>query len=1675
MNYVNYCLKNVKQFLFFVLFFSYCLGSVVFVSAFPEFEFSDSSYGSGEVDVNFEASRGVRVSLYSNDDFVESIDVYGEPITVDIGAGLVDIIIPVNSNLIFKNSHPSESFTLSVPGVFTTTLNPGQESSSYFFDTVNNYDLTEDVSGFRKQIIVEDGVTSSTFFNIAQSYLVDGENIFRFQLTSLTNSFEAESFEYSVDYDKFPNKIIVDDFNNVTKEKFVMVSGYVDDSRYPLYYVLNLNGNLGNTGAFIPVEVSGGAFNFSVGGLSNGLNSIRFISTDEINKNIFTGEEIVNVFVDTEKPVIDIVDIFFRSNTDNTKKAFLEDGNIDTNSNSIILNISVDASTLNYTFNNKTEIVPIVGGTIELALSLKSGKNNLDLVVIDDAGNVAHKAHQINYDNEEPKIEEDSLSPDSVFKEESVHFFLQNIEGTTNKPNVKMVIFTIPEDVTDDSGNSVSCNDYSNLFFRQTDDRDEYTYDPIESIPDAQLSLLSLISQKEELTSDSNGNFESLISLQEKNIDIDDATGTRVQDVKTRNTICIYMVDRFGNEEFESYKVDFDAGNTVWDDVEITVSPQNVYESELLQLEEGERSGSGNVEVGIIAKFQYLGGSDVSKIDSVRIVEDTSTFPDTKYVDVDSTRVNWAYEKDSNLMTVYIPVEVKGITSQDDRDEREWFEEIELGFGLNIIYTLDDIDVPIDTTNPVWFQTSIIVENTQDWLSVKQIEKWQGYLNKTIDVTQKFTDGMKWASVGGVAYCTFAKFYHGYEVAQLELENPDDKKIQREEIDRDLYMACDRIAGLPAPYACDDSTIEDNLLSPDEYKNGVDYSRNGEVVGQFTPRDISNKVQCNTDTQDTKGDLNGVWVSGEGKSFKDESGTGFTRTVESEVVFTQTCLPFSDGKVDFGTVKGQMCYQVGAPNFDDTKCNFFTLDDPEGVSGKSSATSIISSIRCGVITDTYSHSKNLLKIQQGIYDCLEQAKVGTVKGSYCQRLFGQAVCDVATNVILPELQQSFNPNSEAGGSREDGGTGLNFLGQMNKNEKVFDERYGGSVLGQAGLQSDQILNKACFGAITGDWSALTENILVSIDANEVEPVFGPPFAESRLQGYDPVTGELSIRYLFTYGAMSGGQAITTKVQLICDTGSPNKDFCPDDGIIVSDEVNAGSFKSKTIVVREGSSKQESQIITEAPARVWYNVLRMTHTYELKGVTQTVSQDFPIDHKTESLFAQCTFTGGLLGAGAGYSCDSIFGDVDSFDSAVGLDKDLTKLVPSASATSSASRPYYEGNSIFANIHYSAKNDVVYPEDLSLFYIGVCESSGNVTNVKFNPASGSNGIGSIKLTNDDNTLQSGELVELFKDLPEVGASSGGNVASVSKIVTSGTYFIRVTSSDPRISPRLTISKILVGNEVVSVLDRKYFNDSGYYGYSFVVPSNINGSLKIYSSDSFSGSTMTADLISGDGNTIDTLVDKTPMDRLSFLPSVVNSGSCEVQMRILPTNSPIFESNFATYSPDGGTDEEGNILSNVEVSSSIVKKTFILASRPSLNKVYFSLTSPRQSQTVEGNLAGNNLDIPFNYILQDSYNEGGSYVLDYKISSSKYVIENGIGSVDLIFNKINSDSDIDLIIPNSLKDILNSNENVSYLSGSISGVASTPELTLTYTISEEEMVTKKLVKTSKGGGSINFYIKK
>jgi len=236
-----------------------------------------------------------------------------------------------------------------------------------------------------------------------------------------------------------------------------------------------------------------------------------------------------------------------------------------------------------------------------------------------------------------------------------------------------------------------------------------------------QISLLNLMFGKKTVTADGDGNFDALIGLQEKTASSSDlnkaekdadkiSEGTtkspEVTTVKSKNTICFVMQDKYGNFNIESRTVTLDAGNTMWKPGEITTIPNTVYASEIADTGD-ERQGGGRVEFGMIARFSYIGSGTVNSITKFEIRTDTDIGEYSKYAKPDTTRMNFKFDKSTDEIIVYVPVMVYPF---GDLAPADYPDELKMGFEAWPDYTVGDTDIPIDTVNPVYFQTTVNIE-----------------------------------------------------------------------------------------------------------------------------------------------------------------------------------------------------------------------------------------------------------------------------------------------------------------------------------------------------------------------------------------------------------------------------------------------------------------------------------------------------------------------------------------------------------------------------------------------------------------------------------------------------------------------------------------------------------------------------------------------------------------------------------------------------------------------------------------------------------------------------------------------------------------------------------------------------------------------------------------------------
>ena len=881
--------------------------------------------------------------------------------------------------------------------------------------------------------------------------------------------------------------------------------------------------------------------------------------------------------------------------------------------------------------------------------NLKQGENFVIVKAYDEAGNINKISRTIILDGGPPGIVEINPPYD---KEKTQHSIATRISGRTNR-FVEGEVFTfVRGEVGEDGITQITCG----AIEKATKDK-ELRDKGDDTITEEDLSILNSpkFITRQKFKTDDAGNFKNII-IQFKGKSSEIPVGGVISSVETENVICFILKDKFGSTANENYDITYDAGNTAFIPSEITTAPNTVYSAEIEQTGD---VGRGLTRVGLIVNFNYAGGGEIREISSVSITRDRAIHKESaEIIRVVQSELQFSYTPSDRNLMVYIPLELKPIMN---RDKSEYPDKLDIALQAHIRYVLYDTNIPVDTQNPVYFQTQLNVERPLDhtkFLTPERLDKGIEFLNKSISWTQGAANVFQVGTLVGIGACTVAKIWLGVGIAG-GVSGAD-----LEERKKKVFYVCDRVICSPSPRDCGDG--KDQAYSFVFGSGGGRHSvvdEAGEVLTRFENIQMEQNDKCE------KGE---VAISADVTNYQRDKVGWVRKTTEIERLIHNECVEGDDESVNLGTL-GTVCYSEEPPKFDQARCF--------GQRGLNSKDNIIESIRCGCVTDTYSHLKNLEKIQLGIKRCLEQVKLGVSprRASYCERLVAQATCDIVTNVLF-ELLPSQEANRQGEESRNLLGIGT-YLTGAHEGDRILNKRYEDSEFyTQFGFSSDQIANKACLWGITGDWSVLTANLASAIEKNDVKPTFGPMFPESRQQGYNPFTGELSIRYFFTYGAISGGQHITSRVRFICYRSRRGGDFCPDD-ITYSDAIIPPL--TRTLSVIEDSSRQESVVVTDQNARFRYNVVEITHEYLIDSAVHREVYQEEILHKEEFLLASCHFTEGVFGSGAGISCDRFVHTSDALTSFYELSN--AELLP----LTGENVEFYKGDPIFVRVFYNSK--------------------------------------------------------------------------------------------------------------------------------------------------------------------------------------------------------------------------------------------------------------------------------------------------------------------------------------------------------------------------------------------------
>ena len=360
----------------------------------------------------------------------------------------------------------------------------------------------------------------------------------------------------------------------------------------------------------------------------------------------------------------------------------------------------------------------------------KEVRNDLKINIWDSVGNFNSKTFPFYYDTEDPKVDEDSLKPSYVFNDAAIRQF-EKIEGQTTKPYTDVVAFTLEESKKDDSGKVIQCSDYEGIFFEGTEFEtlseklnQNSEEDEDENIQSS-TNLLELIDKKIETQSDSNGNFNGIISFKAASSNEED---DRITSYKTTNTMCFITNDKFGNINSQNVKVDVEFGNSMWAVFETTTIPNTLYAAEIAQIDE-DRYSTEYISANAIVSLNYLGPDEISRIRNIQLSpieytgytidtgdSDNLLFDSEENIDltgenaqgVSYSDVSFSYDKTRNELVVVFPVR---ITPLDDVLAKDYPTEMAFSYKMNVDYEIENKeDYQIDTQNPIYVSVSFNIE-----------------------------------------------------------------------------------------------------------------------------------------------------------------------------------------------------------------------------------------------------------------------------------------------------------------------------------------------------------------------------------------------------------------------------------------------------------------------------------------------------------------------------------------------------------------------------------------------------------------------------------------------------------------------------------------------------------------------------------------------------------------------------------------------------------------------------------------------------------------------------------------------------------------------------------------------------------------------------------------------------
>ncbi len=634
------------------------------------------------------------------------------------------------------------------------------------------------------------------------------------------------------------------------------------------------------------------------------------------------------------------------------------------------------------------------------------------------------------------------------------------------------------------------------------------------------------------------------------------------------------------------------------------------------------------------------------------------------------------------------------------------------GSGLQLDFALESITSfnlgqEAFTNEKVFIQHAVGVETPFDYTKfltpemiadmLDEIDNWIKFLEDAVDVAEKATLALTagcaalsvWSVIAGPSETNLKATYSVCDRVWCPSIPPDCQNVNKVSFDKNNVK-----------YVFDDTK---GLYYPEGQTSGGVAAAPGNVAFEQRQNDslTSYKWVAGDAAKNQYGHklcpdgMNGVEIRNTATQKGSLIVGGQTTTASSSVRYECTHLDETTYQSSSARSAAVGCYSPGSPKYDDTKCFPWSADDVNNEGEVNTYDDILTSSKCMCVSGVRGHLANYLRVSQGFKKCLQQAQLGEVQGGYCERLFAQFACDLVAWGVKRALGAGdavgWQPDVGAGAARTIRGN----FGTVKEN---LEARYGGIVQDRLGLSSDQLVHKACVGAITGDWSDL-ENLFRQAGRIPVEPVIGPMLPESRFTSWNPFTGEAAINYYLTLGVLSGGQEVAGSIKIMCDSRAPGGEYCPGDRPVLIYEEN--------IYIPQDGSLERNLYYEDTRAKYWGNVAVLDLSYKVGGQEKHYQKKDQI-RRLNSFVAQCHFQA----VPPTIVCETLAGGIAAVEF-------------KEARTTPEVQKYYPGNDVYVRLDAAKADPALLTSDESsatdLYYVySLVDPNGQVMSNKQNAA-------------------------------------------------------------------------------------------------------------------------------------------------------------------------------------------------------------------------------------------------------------------------------------------------------------------------------------------------------------------